>query len=63
MPERVRKTAERQRKQTMRRRTVQVTAKVDNSLKEKVEAIKAEGYGRLTIIIEDAIKNYNPEAK
>ena len=46
----------------MRRRTVQVTAKVDNSLREKVEAIKAEGYGRLTIIIEDAIKNYDPTA-
>lgn len=46
----------------MRRRTVQVTAKLDNSLREKVEAIKAEGYGRLTILIEDAVKNYKPIA-
>ncbi len=47
----------------MRRRTVQVTAKLDNSLREKVEAIKAEGYGRLTILIEEAVKAYEPNKK
>ncbi len=42
----------------MKRRTVSITIRVDNSLAEKVKAIKAEGYGRLTVVLEDAIRNY-----
>lgn len=42
----------------MKRRSIQLTFRVDNSLSEKVKAIKAEGYGRLTVVLEDAIKNY-----
>ena len=44
----------------MRRRTVTITFRVDNSLKKKVDAIKAEGYGRLTDILEHAIESYHP---
>lgn len=44
----------------MKRRLIQLSCRVDNSLKEKVEAIKAEGYGKLSIVLEDAIKNYKP---
>lgn len=46
----------------MKRRQIKLSFRVDSSLKEKVDAIKAEGYGRLTIILEDAIKNYEPTA-
>lgn len=44
----------------MKRRSVTITFRVDNSLKKKVDAIKAEGYGRLTDILEDAIEKYKP---
>lgn len=47
----------------MKRRTVSITFRVDNSLKEKVDAIKAEGYGRLTDILEFALENYDPKKK
>ena len=42
----------------MKRRSIQLSCRVDNSLAEKVKAIKAEGYGRLSLVLEDAIKNY-----
>lgn len=42
----------------MKRRNIHITVRLDNSLQSKVDSIKAEGYGRLTEIIEKAIKNY-----
>ena len=47
----------------MKRRTVYVQAKLDNRLAGKVDAIKAEGYGRLTEVIEAAIENYKTKEK
>lgn len=45
----------------MKRRNVLISLRVDNSLREKVEAIKKEGYGRLTIVLEDALRDYQPK--
>lgn len=45
----------------MKRRNVQITFRVDNSLREKVEAIRKEGYGRLTIVLENALRDYPPK--
>lgn len=45
----------------MKRRTVQISIRVDNELREKVEAIKKEDYGRLTIVLENAIRDYQPK--
>lgn len=42
----------------MKRRTVHITIRLSNEMKDKVEAIKKSGYGELTRIVEEAIDKY-----
>lgn len=42
----------------MRKRTVIVICRLDESLRDKVAAIKAESHGGITNVVEQAIRNY-----
>ena len=42
----------------MKRREVRIVCRIDNSLRSKVDAIKAESYGAITNLVEQAIKDY-----
>lgn len=42
----------------MRKRTVIVICRLDESLRDKVAAIKAESRGQFTRVVEQAIKRY-----
>ena len=47
----------------MRKRTVIVICRLDESLRDKVAAIKAESRGGITSVVEKAVKRYKLKEK